>query len=272
MSKELIKVTKQTIGSMEINAVDARDLHSFLEVKKQFTDWIYPKINEYGFVENSDFYPSRCIASNGREMETYIISIDMAKELAMVSNVPKGKEARKYFIECERIAKSQNHAYKLPNFNNPVEAARAWADKEEQRQLLEIENKKQTQRLIEQEPKVRFADAVTSSPDSILIGDLAKLMNQNGVDTGQNRLFSWMRDNGYLMKRKGQSYNMPSQRSMDGGWMETKIRTVLNPDGTVRIKHTPVVTSKGQIYFINLFLKVGKQQSLFSVGEERGLA
>lgn len=204
------------------------------------------------------------IDSRGYVVEYYLPELESKMFVASVDI--------NYLEKITRFWIDQNKLTQLPNFNNPVEAARAWADKEEQRQLLEIENKKQAKKLIDQEPKVTFADAVTSSPDSILIGDLAKLMNQNGVDTGQNRLFSWMRDNGYLMKRKGQSYNMPSQRSMDGGWMETKIRTVLNPDGTVRIKHTPVVTSKGQIYFINLFLKVGKQQSLFSVGEERGLA
>ena len=102
--KELVKVSVQTIGDEEVNAVDARDLYVFLEIKKQFTDWIRPKIKDYGFVINSDFYPSKSIALNGREMETYIVSIDMAKELSMLSMTAKGKEARKYFIAMEKKA------------------------------------------------------------------------------------------------------------------------------------------------------------------------
>ena len=98
----------------EINSVDARELYEFLEIKKQFTDWIRPKIKDYGFVVNSDYYPSRCTATNGREMETYILSLDMAKELSMISKTAKGREARKYFIECEKKSKQIQNQIKEP--------------------------------------------------------------------------------------------------------------------------------------------------------------
>lgn len=108
---------------------------------------------------------------------------------------------------------------------------------------------------IEQDrPKTLFADAVATSHTSILIGDLAKLLKQNGVDIGQKRLFQWMRENGYLIKRKGSDYNMPTQRSMELKILEIKESTINNPDGSIRINRTTKVTGKGQQYFINKFL------------------
>lgn len=109
--------------------------------------------------------------------------------------------------------------------------------------------------LAEQKPKVLFADAVSTSHTSILVGELAKLINQNGVDIGQNRLFEWLRDNGFLIKRNGTDYNMPTQYSIDLGLFEIKERSIANPDGSVRITKTPKVTGKGQQYFINKFLR-----------------
>ena len=117
----------------------------------------------------------------------------------------------------------------------------------EQRQALEEEKKLNA-------PKVIFADAVSTSKTSILVGELAKLMKQNGIDTGEKRLFKWLRDNGYLVKRKGTDYNMPTQKSAQLGVIETKERTINNPDGSIRITKTPKVTGKGQQYFINKFL------------------
>jgi anti-repressor protein len=101
-------------------------------------------------------------------------------------------------------------------------------------------------------PKVIFADAVDASPTSILVGDLAKLLHQNGVAVGQNRLFAWMRDNGYLMKQ-GESRNMPTQYGMELGLFEVKERTINNPDGSIRITKTTKVTGKGQVYFVSKF-------------------
>lgn len=100
-------------------------------------------------------------------------------------------------------------------------------------------------------PKEIFADAVSASKTSILIGDLAKLIKQNGVDIGEKRLFQWMRENGYLIRKDGASYNMPTQKSMDLEVMEIKESTITQPNGSVRISRTPKVTGKGQKYFIN---------------------
>lgn len=103
-------------------------------------------------------------------------------------------------------------------------------------------------------PKAIFADAVAASHTSILIGDLAKLISQNGVNIGQKRLFKWLRDNGYLIRRNGSDWNMPTQRSMEMKLFEVKESTINNPDGSIRINRTPKVTGKGQQYFVNKFL------------------
>lgn len=121
--------------------------------------------------------------------------------------------------------------------------------KSERDKRLELE--KENARM---KPKEIFADAVSVSHTSILIGELAKILKQNGVEMGQNRLFIWLRDNGYLVSRRGTDYNMPMQKSMELGLFEIKERTINNPDGTVRITKTVLVTGKGQQYFINKFL------------------
>lgn len=113
----------------------------------------------------------------------------------------------------------------------------------------------QTAQIERMKPKEIFADAVATSHTAILIGDLAKLLKQNGVETGQKRLFVWMREHGYLIKRKGADWNMPTQKSMEMGLFEVKESTVNNPDGSVRINKTTKVTGKGQQHFINKFLE-----------------
>ena len=120
--------------------------------------------------------------------------------------------------------------------------------KEEQAKRIELENK-----IEEDKPKVLFAQAVETSKSTILVGDLAKILRQNGVNIGQRRLFDWLRDNGYLMKA-GSSRNLPTQSAMDAGLFEIKESTVNNPDGSIRINKTTKVTGKGQTYFVNKFL------------------
>lgn len=121
----------------------------------------------------------------------------------------------------------------------------------EERDRLIAEKEKRIQEL---RPKEIFADAVAASHTSILIGELAKILKQNGVEIGQNRLFAWLRENGYLIKRNGADWNMPTQRSMEMELFEVKESTVNNPDGSVRVNKTTKVTGKGQEYFINKFL------------------
>lgn len=119
-------------------------------------------------------------------------------------------------------------------------------EEQEKRKLLEEEKKTNA-------PKVIFADAVSTSHTSILVGELAKLLKQNGVDTGQNKLFQWLRDSGYLIRRKGTDYNMPTQRAMELELFEIKETSITHSDGHISVSKTPKVTGKGQIYFINKF-------------------
>ncbi|MDS5377825.1 phage antirepressor KilAC domain-containing protein, partial [Streptococcus pneumoniae] len=166
----------------------------------------------------------------------HIIKLDMAKEIAMIQRTDKGKEVRQYFIQVEK------------DFNSPEKImARAllMADQKVHKLEAQIEADK---------PKVLFADAVSASHTSILVGELAKLISQNGYKIGANRLFSWMRENGYLIKRKGSDWNMPTQRSMDLKLFEIKETNVQHADGHITVNKTPKVTGKGQQYFIDKFL------------------
>lgn len=128
--------------------------------------------------------------------------------------------------------------------------------KEALQQLIEKEEAKEKLQLAyeEMKPKAMFAEAVESSKTSILVGDMAKILKQNGIDIGQNRFFEYLRQNGYLCNKKGDMYNTPTQRSMDSGLFEIKETTIHNPDGSITIRKTPKVTGKGQTYFVNKLL------------------
>lgn len=223
--------------------VSARDLHEFLEVGTRYTDW-FPRMCEYGFTEGQDFnlLKNERVQLEGNRAVTRIIddaqlTIDMAKEICMIQRNEKGKQARRYFIQLEK------------DWNSP-EKVMARALKIAESKITALESKVQ-----QDAPKVLFADAVATSHTSILIGELAKILKQNGLDIGQNRLFAALRTGGFLISRKGSDYNMPTQRSMNAGLMEIKETTIANPDGSVRITRTPKVTGKGQIYFTRRFLE-----------------
>lgn len=217
--------------------LSARELHKELNVTDRFTRW-FERMGEYGFEENIDFtsVKSSTLVNNGatRELQDYQITLDMAKEIAMLQRNEKGKQIRKKLIELEKA------------WNSPEKVmARALDIAHKTIANLQIENE-------EMKPKAIFADAVATSDTSILIGDLAKLIKQNGTDIGQKRLFERMRNDGYLIK-KGTSKNMPTQVAMEKGLFEVKERVINNPDGSTRITRTTKVTGKGQIYFINKF-------------------
>lgn len=155
------------------------------------------------------------------------------------------------FEEMEQELKEQQP--KLPTTYK--EALQQLLIEVEEKEQLQLENQEKDKVIQLQQPKVVFADSVASSDNSILVGELAKLLRQNGIDTGQNRLFDWLRNNGYLIKRKGEDYNTPTQKSVDLGVIETKEGTRVHPDGHTSITKTPKITGKGQIYFINKFKK-----------------
>lgn len=150
---QLIAINKSKFDTQELNTVDAKDLHSFLQIGTRLDTWLSRRVEEYGFTQGIDFISSFLSVDNGGDGRThYYLSIDMAKEICMVEKTEKGKEARKYFIECERKA---NKLLALPNFNNPVEAARAWADEVEAKERAE-------KQLALAAPKVKFVDSFVS--------------------------------------------------------------------------------------------------------------
>ena len=229
---ELINVT---LNDSHEPVVSGRQLHEALEVKTPYDKW-FPRMTEYGFTENEDFSTFLSQSTGGRRATDHVIKLDMAKEIAMIQRTEQGKQVRQYFIQVEK------------DFNSPEKImARAllMADKKIHKLETQIEADK---------PKVLFADAVSASHTSILVGELAKLISQNGYKIGANRLFSWMRENGYLIKRKGSDWNMPTQRSMDLKLFEIKETNVQHADGHISVNKTPKVTGKGQQYFINKFL------------------
>ncbi|WP_302826165.1 phage antirepressor KilAC domain-containing protein [Anaerofustis stercorihominis] len=228
---ELIKINYEN----DRPTVLGRDLHKMLEVKTPYDKWL-PRMCEYGFTDNIDFSTFLSESTGGRPRLDHQLTIEMAKEICMIQRSEKGKQIRQYFIEVES------------QFNTP-ELVMARALKMADRQMKKLQNKIETDK-----PKVIFADAVASSKQSILIGELAKLLKQNGIEIGQNRLFSWLRENGYLIRRKGSNYNMPTQRSMDKHLFEIKETAITHSDGHTSISRTPKVTGRGQQYFINIFL------------------
>lgn len=143
----------------------------------------------------------------------------------------------------------------LLNPDTIIQLATQLKNERERNRLLEACNRDNVQRIKEQEPKSRFADAVATSNRSCLVAELAKIINQNGVEMGQNRLFQWMRSTGYLGS-KGEYYNQPTQKSMDMGLFEIKKTAISKPDGSVLVNVTSKVTGKGQIYFVNKFLSI----------------
>lgn len=238
---ELLKIE---INENQEQTVSGRELHMFLGVETRYNDW-FARMLQYGFCEGKDFYSKMSKTSEcGRPSTDHIMKLDMAKELCMLARNEKGKQARQYFIEVERDWNSPEKVMARALKLAEIELKKAHAFVAEQTKLLEAVK-----------PKAIFADAVAASNNTILIGDLAKLLKQNGHETGQKRLFEYLRDNGYLIKRKGSDYNSPTQRSMEMKLFEIKETTVVLPDGSVKTNKTTKVTGKGQIYFINLFKK-----------------
>lgn len=225
---ELIKVTYEN----DRLTVSGRDLHKKLGISTRYNDW-FSRVCEYGFTENEDYIAitQKRVTAQGNEttFTDHQLTIEMAKQICMIQRTEVGKQYREYFLEVEKA------------WNSP-EVIMARALQVANRQLDSIKGQ-----LEEAKPKVLFADAVATAKTSILIGDLAKLLRQN-------RLFERLRNDGYLIKKRGASYNLPTQSSMERGLFEIKESTGINPDGSVRVNKTTKVTGKGQLYFVNVFL------------------
>lgn len=236
VTQELIKVTT---NENDEQLVSARELHSKLEIKTRFSQWVTQNFRH--FRESIDFSSVVTTTQQNqygglKELQDYALSVEMSKHIAMMTGTPRGHEVRDYFIQVEKA------------WNNPeMVVQRALQIQTRKVEALKLEN-------AELKPKALFADAVSASHTSILVGELAKLIKQNGVNMGANRLFEWLRENGFLIKRKGTDWNMPTQYSMELDLFEIKETSIARSDGSISISKTAKVTGKGQQYFINKFL------------------
>ena len=245
---ELINVQTNQDGEQRVSA---RELYNVLGVSKRFSVWFSQFQDMY--VQGIDWtvVPGGTTVPNGgngavRVVDDFNLTTDMAKNVAMMSKTKKSQEVRNYFIAVEKEHKA---LMADPRMQMAMGLKSA-------QMMLDHKDKI----IAEMTPKALFADAVSASQSSILIGELAKLLKQNGVDMGQNRLFGYLRENGYLVKRQGSDRNMPTQKSMELGLFEIKEHNHINSNGVNVTTKTPKVTGKGQQYFINKFLGDGKYQ------------
>lgn len=241
MTQELIPLTIATIGTEEQKTVNARDLHAFLEVKSRFNDWIINRIEGVGFEEGKDFVTlTKNLVSGGKSKE-YYVSVSMAKELAMLERNEKGKQARLYFIECERVAKEKAYfgGFYIPKtLPDALRLAANLADKNEQLEK-QIEGAR---------PKVAFTDSVTSGDTEVTITVAAKTL---GI--GPRKFFDWLRLNGFLYKQANQA----TQYAIEKGYMVTRFAKITHDDDSVEKKPYPHITGKGLFYFYGRLLKEG---------------
>lgn len=195
------------------------------------------------------------IATPSGNQNMTVINESGLYSLVLSSKLPGAKKFKRW-VTSEVLPSIRKHgAYMtaetiekvLLNPDTIIKLATDLKEEQQKRKLLEA-------KVEEDKPKVLFAEAVSTAKTSILVGELAKLLKQNGVDIGQNRLFQWMRQNGYLVRRQGNDFNMPTQKSMDMGLFEIKETAVTHADGHVHVSKTPKVTGRGQQYFVNKFL------------------
>lgn len=238
--EEMIKVNYDS----EQPTVSARELHEKLQIGTRFNDW-FPRMCEYGFSEEKDYYSkmSKTSESGGRPPSDYDLTIRCAKEICMIQRTEIGRTIRNYFLDLEDAwnTPEQVMARALKMANQTIEKLK------NSNAVLLVDNQRM-------KPKEVFADAVATSRASILVGELAKILKQNGYETGEKRLFAQLRKEKYLISRKGTDYNMPTQKSMELGLFEIKETVITHADGHTTISKTTKVTGKGQQYFINKYL------------------
>lgn len=224
---QLIPLTHAKIDGEETNAVNARDLHTFLGNRDRFTCWIKDRIDQFGFVENQDFSTFSENSEKGRPRKEYLISINMAKELAMVERTAKGKEARLYFIECEHRAKEAAVATpKIPQTLS--EALRLAADIEDQKLALEA-------KVREDAPKVEFCDAVIKAHGDMLIREAAKTLGVRPTF-----LFDWLRSHDWITAR-----NEPYSERVKQKVLRPRVSNFEHPEKGPTVSVTAHVTPKG---------------------------
>ncbi len=241
-----IRAIKNQDGSISINAEDTAIGFGWYEEKngKVYPRWrtINSYLKELGFsqgVAKDDYIPESLFYRLGMKASNKVAE-EFQNWLA-IDVIPSIRKHGAYMTE-----NTLEEALTNPDFL--IKLATELKEEQSKRKALEEEKKLNA-------PKIVFADAVSTSKTSILIGELAKILKQNGIETGQRRLFEWLRVNKYLISRKGTDYNMPTQKSMELGLFEIKETSIAHADGHTSISKTPKITGKGQQYFINKFLE-----------------
>ena len=193
--------------------------------------------------------------SLGRQQETTFINEDGLYDVILDSRKPQAKAFRKWITSevLPSIRKTGAYSVQPKTPQTYLEALKSLVAAEEEKERLQLEVKKRDEQIAEDAPRVLFSKAVETAKRSCLVAELAKILQQNGVNIGQNRLFAWMRGNGYLCS-KGQYYNQPTQKAMELGLFELKQTAINKPDGSVLVSTTTKVTGNGQVYFVNKFL------------------
>lgn len=236
---QLIQIATRQIAQQSVQTVNARELHGFVQSKQEFANWIKARIEKFGFTEGQDYLVDKFVNNpqGGRPTLDYHLTIDMAKELAMVENNDKGREVRRYFIEAERRAKE------MPT---PMTAMDALEDPEMVRGLLlnyatkVIALRKQ---VAEQTPKVEALDLIsTESQGSMCITNAAKDLQMQ-----PKRLFAWLQEHQWIYRRAGGSGFTAYQARIQVGYLEHKVTTVERSDGTVKMVEQVLVTPKGLV-------------------------
>jgi len=233
---ELIKINEQGL-------VSGKELHTFLEVGRDFSTWIKDKIKKYDFVENTDFAIEITTPQNGGIAKDYAMTIEMAKELAMVENNEKGKKARKYFIECEKKLKGIGQA--SYTIENPVERAKAWIKEQEEKQLLLTTAKKQEQIINELKPKADYTDLILKNKGLVTITQIAKDYGKSGQD-----LNKVLHDLKIQYKQSGQW--LLYSNLQDKGYTHSETIDITRTDGRPDISMTTKWTQKGRLFLYDL--------------------
>jgi len=236
---DLIKIEQTQINGAEVNSVNSRHIYEYLEIDTAYTTWFNRTVDKYGFEENMDFIPILKESNGGRPEKIFIVTMDMAKELCMVSNTEKGKEVRKYFIQIEKQANKPLSLEDLLQANMKM--------------ISDLQNKVVTleDKVTQDKPKVAFADAITGTTSHIDFETFAKaLYDTEGIKMGRNKLMAWFRNNKYLTSK-----NKPYQVMLDRGLMSLKEGSYVNQATQELVTYTqPRITGKGQMYFTNKLL------------------
>lgn len=238
MENNLIPITAASIGGDKQQGVNARDLHAFLEVKTAFKDWIARRIEDFDFKEDSDFCSFLSESSGGRPSKEYVLTLNMAKELSMVERNEKGKQARQYFIQCEKQLKVAQQQFAIPQ--TYAEALRLAADKEEENQRLKV-------KIEEDAPRVEMAKRAIETDGAWITRKVAKV-----VGVTQTFLFDYMRQKKILTMT-----NEPYAYFVQNGVIRPKFSFYKDRDGNEHTSITPYITTKGIEYLITRLMKDG---------------